>query len=75
MLFRSCETKHYDRGQKITKEMFDSNSFILAFDLTADQSTSTIRSNVISKVLQESNEDLRKHLIKQLLVWYTVNSM
>jgi len=42
MLFRSCGIKHYDRGLQITMEMFDSNSCILAFDLTADQSSSTI---------------------------------
>jgi len=29
--------------------MFDSHSFILAFDLTADQSNSTICSNLISQ--------------------------
>jgi len=47
MLFRSCGIKHNDRGLQIIKEMFDLNSFILAFDITADQSNSTICLNLI----------------------------
>ncbi|XP_034656776.1 uncharacterized protein LOC117894038 [Drosophila subobscura] len=49
MLFRSSGIRHYDRGLQITKEMFDKNSFILAFDLTADHHNSTVCSNLISQ--------------------------
>jgi len=41
MHFRSCGIKHYDRGLQITKE--------ITLDLTADQSNSTICSNLISQ--------------------------
>lgn len=49
LLFRACGIKHYDRGLQISKEMFDKNSFILAFDLTADHSNSSVCSNLISQ--------------------------
>jgi len=49
MLFRSCGIIHCDRGLQITKEVFDSQSFILAFDLSADQSNATVCSTLISE--------------------------
>ncbi|XP_022233289.2 uncharacterized protein LOC121405409 [Drosophila obscura] len=49
MLFRASGIRHYDRGLQITKEMYDKNSFILAFDLTADHYNSTHCSNLISQ--------------------------
>jgi len=49
MLFRANGIKHYDRGLQITKDMFDKNYFILAFDLTADHANSTVCSNLINQ--------------------------
>jgi len=49
MLFRANGIKHVDRGLQITKDMFDKNYFILAFDLTADHANSTVCSNLINQ--------------------------
>lgn len=41
-LFNATGIKHFDKGHQITKKLFDSCYFMLAFDLTADHSYSSV---------------------------------
>lgn len=41
-LFKNTQMNSFDRGNQITKKLFDNGCFILAFDLTNDQSATTV---------------------------------
>lgn len=49
MLYKACGVKHFDRGLYLTKHFFDNGAFILAFDLTADNSNASMCANLIQQ--------------------------
>lgn len=48
-LFKAINVHYHDRGNLITKNLFDNNVFLLAFDLTSDLSASNDCSNLLNQ--------------------------
>lgn len=48
-LFKGTGIHHFDKGHQITKELFDSGYFLLAFDLTPDHNNNSNCGNLINQ--------------------------
>lgn len=47
-LFKGTGIHYFDKGHQITKKLFDKGCFMLAFDLTADRSSTSMCDNLLS---------------------------
>lgn len=65
-LFSGTGLHYFNQGHQISKKLFDSCCFMLAFDLTADHSYSSICSNPVSQCSIRIEGSFRKNLTEAI---------